>query len=481
MDKELTGDALAQALKKINPSGTYAGQQDILKNPIDLAQMGTAVPTLPTNDTNPYSGIMEYAKTATSQEMPKVNDTDNQFMEALKTVGEPIDTGAIRSQLENQAQLQEKQQKVSGLKAQIEANNAQAQAGIQQLESQAGGRDVTSSFLGRQQQEIQRQVAIRNLPLTAQYQAELGNLQAAQESIDKLFTATVEDRKAQQEYKLGLINTAYQIASNKEKKLLDAKAEEIRQQERNEDRLDDIRKQYSTLATQVGDFGLAGKILTAKDENEVSRLVSTISTPSMGGGMEAPTVKSINGRDMQWNAQAGKWEDISTPTDGTSLMTAMAKGNIDDITSITQDPAIRSAVGPTGIARFVGRGLDVATGARQNFIASVEQLRSQLNLDTLVNAKARGATFGALSDNELQVLANAATKLGSWAIKDKSGTVTGYRANEKDFKAELDKINNYARLDYILKGGTPEDAGAQVMTDGSIVVKNSDGSFTKLR
>ena len=99
----------------------------------------------------------------------------------------------------------------------------------------------------------------------------------------------------------------------------------------------------------------------------------------------------------------------------------------------------------------------------------------------MINAKSRGATFGALSDNELQVLASAGTKIGTWAIKDKNGQVTGYNTNETNIKKELDKINNFAKLDYVIKGGDPTDVGARIQPDGTIWVVNSDGTYTQIK
>lgn len=172
-------------------------------------------------------------------------------------------------------------------------------------------------------------------------------------------------------------------------------------------------------------------------------------------------------------------KNVVSPATKTQQL-AQAQSNITSVDDILKDTAIRSAVGPTMLGRLVGRGLDNLTGSRQNFIAGVEQLRSQLTLDSLINAKARGATFGALSEGELNTLSQSASKLGKWATTDKSGKVTGYSANEKDFKAELDKINNFAKLDYVLKGGEPTSVGIQKMPDGSYVTKNSDGSYTVL-
>ena len=167
-----------------------------------------------------------------------------------------------------------------------------------------------------------------------------------------------------------------------------------------------------------------------------------------------------------------------------AVQLAQAQTNISSVDSLLKDEAIRGAVGPSTLGRgfFGGGTIDSLTGAKQNFIAGIEQLRSQLNLDTLIKAKAQGATFGALSDQELRVLASAATRLGTWAITDKkTGQVTGYNVSEKEFKKELDKINSFSKLDYVLKGGKPTDVGVIVTDDGNMWSQNSDGSMTLLK
>jgi hypothetical protein len=140
---------------------------------------------------------------------------------------------------------------------------------------------------------------------------------------------------------------------------------------------------------------------------------------------------------------------------------------------------LNSAVGPNRFART--SIFEPFTGKRSNYVAGVEQLRSQLSLDSLINAKAKGATFGALSDSEMRILANSATKLSSWAVKDKNGDVVSYKTTESEFRKELDKINNFAKLDYLLRGGLPEDVNVKVMPDGTYWTSNSDGSFTELK
>jgi len=155
------------------------------------------------------------------------------------------------------------------------------------------------------------------------------------------------------------------------------------------------------------------------------------------------------------------------------LQIAQVKSNIDQIQNVLSDSTLNSAVGATRLNRFTVRG----QASKNNFLANVQQITSQLTMDSLINAKAQGATFGALSEGELKLLEAAASKLNTWAIKDKSGNVTGYSVDPATFKRELDRINNFAQLDYVLKGGNPADVGIQMMPDGSFVYRNSDGSY----
>ena len=157
------------------------------------------------------------------------------------------------------------------------------------------------------------------------------------------------------------------------------------------------------------------------------------------------------------------------------LSRAQSKAKIDSIGSLLNDSTLKRAVGPNSATRGVF-GLLGAT----NFVASIEQMVSDLTVKTLVEAKAQGATFGALNEQEFGALKFSATKINQWAIKDENSKVTGYKAKESEFRAELDKIHNFAKLDYILKGGNPEDIGVKKETNGALTTINNDGSVTEL-
>ena len=169
---------------------------------------------------------------------------------------------------------------------------------------------------------------------------------------------------------------------------------------------------------------------------------------------------------------------------------AYDKETIDTLSDINKSSAMDLAVGPNAFTRSttgftanlltLGPVKELFNPNKSNFVGDVEKVISGLTLDSLINAKARGATFGALSEGELGVLANSATKIGSWRVKDSSGQVIAYNTTESNFKKEIDNITRFAKLDYILKGGNPEDVDVQVMPDGTYWVQNNDGTKTKL-
>lgn len=168
---------------------------------------------------------------------------------------------------------------------------------------------------------------------------------------------------------------------------------------------------------------------------------------------------------------------MSTPQD--TKEDAMAKEKKQMAISLKDHKGLNSVVGPVALAR-----IDITDrfGAAQDFIGSVDQLISDLSLDSLISAKERGATFGALSDTEMQILASAATKMGTWQKKNKDGETTHYEIDEKSFKSELDNISKI--FDRAIKGSIESEpeipSNAKTMPDGTSWVENEDGTYTQV-
>lgn len=114
--------------------------------------------------------------------------------------------------------------------------------------------------------------------------------------------------------------------------------------------------------------------------------------------------------------------------------------------------AIPGAVIGGTVAASQGAATEL-TGSGQNFAGSVQKMQKTLTLENLIAAKEKGATFGALSDTEIKLLADASSKLSNWEILDEKGNGTGYwNIDEASFKKELGTIRYYYQLDLQRKG-----------------------------
>lgn len=119
-----------------------------------------------------------------------------------------------------------------------------------------------------------------------------------------------------------------------------------------------------------------------------------------------------------------------------------------------------------GIPAVLGGAVDKTTGRGQDFAGGVHKLTAGLTLQSLIDAKARGATFGALSEGELGILSSSATALNDWEIKDDKGKGTGYwNIDEKSFKKELKTIQDLTRKALLKSQGTLQTPEEKAMLD----------------
>ncbi len=144
-------------------------------------------------------------------------------------------------------------------------------------------------------------------------------------------------------------------------------------------------------------------------------------------------------------------------TGGESTRLAL-QDKITAIDGLIKSKGLNGVVGPNKLARFDPLAFNAFTGVQGDFIAGVSQLTNKETLDSLLALKKAGGTLGALSEGEGKLLANAATKINSWAQKDKDGNVTGYKTSEASFKKELETIKTLS--DRALK-----EAGGAVLTE----------------
>jgi hypothetical protein len=296
---------------------------------IDALTNSSKVVVPPNTSINPYAGLgsSTVLTPPPTYTPPTPISAEDKYANDLAGLPTPPSQESLQSELEKKYQIEEKTKTANALKAQIDTNTAEAEAAKLSQE----GRLSSIGAISGAQRDIDRQLAIKNLPLTAQYQASLGDLQGAQNSVEKLFTAKLADAKAQYDRAKDLIDSAYTVASAKEKKLLDAKKiEEDRKYQETQDKIAFDREKEM-----------------AKYKYQLDAQFNPPTNPTV------PTVKTINGVDKQWNPQTQTWDDI-----GATVVNDNTQKSIDQL-QFLRDTAkkatdIAGASGASGISKFLG-------------------------------------------------------------------------------------------------------------------------------
>jgi len=415
--------------------------------------------------------------------------------------GQKADAQANQVNLENQLGLQEQQKALSSINTEI-ASEQIALRGEQERIRQGYGT------------EAQKQIS--NNTLNDTYGRRLADLAIRQSAANQNISAIQSNAERQTKLLTAPLDTKIQYLSTfakdnvdyldkKQTEKLNFIVDDLKTQKADIQALQNAKTQMITEIANNGggtNTALIARIQNAKDMGEVT-------TIGASSGYIGKETRLNNALDRQYKqAQIGKiYQDMAESRATaeakkagltlTPVSAARIQTEVSGISNLAQSNGIKSAVGTSIFSRqadgFLGKTFKALTltgvgdakrkltGETQNFIAGVEQLRQQSTLDKLTEAKANGATFGALSDGERQTLAAAATKLGTWAVKDKNENVIGYNTSEANFKKELDTINNFKKLDYLYRGGNPLDVGVIKTPDGQYATQNSDGTYSILQ
>lgn len=468
-----------------------------------------STPTTNTQTTDPFALLNSYLAGSTPPP-----SSSAQYATDYANAGIDAKTQAVNDAA---AKVKAAQANLAATTAQIQGIAAEGTSSKLLQENTFG---TTGNTIG-QQAQIDRNYAVKAIPLQIQalaQQAEVASTQGdatlaqniltqAQQHLDTVFQIHQQDATNQYNNLKDLRSSIFQYATQQQQNQLATQQKASDQAYQTQQNNLNYAQGLANTAITNGQTSLASKILALDPTSSTYRGdVASLATGIVPAASQNK-LQFVSGTANQpagtFNPTTGVFTPINTTANsGTNVVgLAQTKAKIDQLTGLTSESGLGNSVGtsflsraPQGILGTVGALASVVgipsvlasaysklTGQSQNFISDVEQLRSQLNLDALIGAKAQGATFGALSDQELKVLASSATKLGTWATKDSSGNVVGYNTSEANFKKEIDKINNFAKLDYIIKGGDPADVGAKIMPDGSIWAQNSDGTFTQVK
>ena len=304
----------------------------------------------------------------------------------------------------------------------------------------------------------------------------------AQQMVDLKYKP-IEDQLAikKQQYELNK-----DILSQIDKKRTEALNIAIKQEERQIAEKKELEKSISDIGVTLRKYGVGDSVvqdvLSSKSINEaIIKSGTWLQDPKAKlelEGLRADlALKNAKARLAEKEARFGK-----EPTEKEKKAQALALQNAKDSASAAQDKidnidlilenkvGLASRVGPNILSRGVvapvvagavtgaglgpvgavvgglaggATGISASFGKGQSFAAQIHNLTSGLTLQELIDAKAKGATFGALTQEELRLLAASASILNDAEIKDKDGKPTGYwNLDERTFTNAVNDIKS---------------------------------------
>jgi hypothetical protein len=368
-------------------------------------------------------------------------------------------------------------------------------------------RGVSREFVDGARQKLQADAAAELADLAIIESAQTGNLQMAQQEVDRVLAEKVqafqfENQAIEAEIKrLEAMDT--READTRKEQLQIALQERTRNIETSLANERESRGYLIEAAQNGADQGTLDAIRKATTPGEaallagpwVGRLDRQLKNAQINSAnranqpsekLRSTSIIDQDGVKLLIDDQTGEiiknfGTDNATATEMQTTIDASFVANVD---TLKTHQGLSKAVGATGLARWTPLKNDVMDGDLSDFIGSVDQLTKDLTLDKLATAKDRGVTFGALSGPELSLVAEAATKINQWRRTEGEGEnvrTTHYETSEKNFLKELDTISNFRKLDAVLKGTSPEAVGVQQMADGTYWTVNSDGKLVQIR
>lgn len=439
-----------------------------IKN-IEVTQAATPTPTAPvqaTTITDKLSGLVA-----------KITGKEADKAQAIET-----ETSPYRKQLNE-------------LNTQIKLHKADSIAREEAAMNRVGGTTYSNAVATQQQQ---RTDAIEGLKLAAFAEAMQGNISLAENHAKTAVDAKYAEMQQELETTKNNIYNNWDTFTAAEKKRASAtllqidKDDAIVAQQKEDD------KAILNIGMKLSEYGVDMKTVQSVLESGNVKKALTLASSKLQDPKAKMELESLRLDQILKKAQIAKMNRetslLGEPTKEEAKATAAAlkeakasipvmQDKIDAVDTLLESSGMNSRVGTNFLSRtpqgqgIIGKTMagvgtllkvpltlgfgtagdiaDSTTGAGQNFAGGVHKLVGGLTLQSLIDAKARGATFGALSEGELNILANSASAINDWEIKDKSGKGTGvWNIDEKSFKKELKTIQDLTRRALIQSKGT---------------------------
>jgi hypothetical protein len=307
-------------------------------------------------------------------------------------------------------------------------------------------------------------------------------LQGKVESAKKAIQRATELKFADKRQELALEKEWLGRIDSKEAR---AREEKIKGEERDMKRLEDEANQVFDIAQRAAQAGAGASELaainSATTREEAIRAASSLGRAArLDNAIKSAQLAEINAKvselvgsgtlsqEQAENAENNvkNLDEILNPEDSFSVGLFTGAGMSSVMDSVVAPNKANLALTRK---RFGKDGIS----AQQDYISKVENVLNTLTLNTFAEAKAKGMTFGAMSEGEWKILADSASALTSRRITKGSGDdkrVIGYRGTVDSFKNDLGDIQNGFKKAYSDATGTGYPEGVTVGDDGLIEV-----------
>lgn len=390
---------------------------------------------------------------ASQAEADKAQNTGNDLMKQI------LGYGTDQAQLNTQYDTAGLSKKVRDLQALQSQQTAQYIQGLNNIELAKNTRQEANA----QGVMLNRQHGIDALLTGAQLQSAQGNVEYANSLIKNALDLKYEPIKAQLEYQKEIVSQLNTRAANDRATALQFQLKQLDQQAETEKNIEGIKLMVAKNGGNPGvldgvtDFSEAIKKAAPYMTSPADKLDLAIK------GMQLQKLKkeiSLIGQPTREEIKAQLAEmktakgSVPILEDKVALLDSVLNGKASKAINSTVGTSLFSrtagkfggvitrALVPGAQGTLVGGLADTLSGARQDLIGSVNQMISKEFLQAVINLKSSGGTLGQLTEKEGAKLQQAATKIGSWEIRNKQDRVIGYNASEKDFRAEIQRIKD---------------------------------------
>lgn len=313
------------------------------------------------------------------------------YNKSLTDAQDDMTTGAdVRKKLERETQIKQLRQEEADYASQINTITANRDAAVLSLEGQ--GRGQTEGFIGGEQARINREAAIKALPIQAQLAAAQNKVQLAQDHINTWGAILMQDAQNKYNFKKEQFTALKDYLTDVEKlRLAKLEKENDRKYAEKQSNIKQLTEIMADAAAN-GQSGLISQIKTLNPETvtaqQLLNLAGQLRKP-VSPTDSTPKVVSVNGVDSVWNPTTKQFEAITVGgVDGGNLK-PVKDAEIKDLSEtwtaknsvLSLVDSLQNNIRENGTQNLFGTTAGERTGDTTNLLLAMKNLEKTGALD----------------------------------------------------------------------------------------------------